>query len=53
MKPKRIKVLISVPEPLLRKIDAAARIQERDRSREVCLRLQQTLKPKASVKGAA
>jgi len=46
MKPRSKKVLLSVPEPLLKKIDAAAKSQQRDRSAEVCLRLAKSLKAK-------
>lgn len=47
MKPKSKKILVSVPEPLLKKIDAAARAEKRDRSAEVCIRLTDSLKVKA------
>ena len=49
MSTKRKKVLLSVPEPLLRKIDNAAKRNERDRSAEVCLRLRESLKAKEVV----
>ena len=38
------KVLVSVPEPLLKKLDAVARRQDRDRSSELCRRLAESLK---------
>lgn len=44
MKPKTKKVLLSFPEPLLKKVDAAARAQKRTRTAEVLLRLETTLK---------
>ncbi|WP_428570750.1 hypothetical protein [Ramlibacter sp.] len=53
MKQKRKKVLLSIPEALLRKIDAAAKAQERDRSSEVSLRLQASLKEKNPLRLAA
>lgn len=46
-KPKSKKVLLSVPEPLLKKIDAAARAEQRTRTAEVCLRLAASLKRKS------
>jgi metal-responsive CopG/Arc/MetJ family transcriptional regulator len=46
MKAKSKKVLLSVPEPLLRKIDAVRARTGRDRSSEVCLRLAESLKEK-------
>lgn len=44
------KVLVSVPEPLLKRLDMAARQQSRNRSTELCLRLADSLKSKKSAK---
>ena len=47
-------ILVSVPVPLLRKLDLAARAQMRSRTKEVCVRLEQSLmKPKADKDGVA
>lgn len=40
-------VLIRVPVPLLKRVDAAAAAQRRSRAAEVCLRLTESLKKKA------
>lgn len=42
-KPTR-KVLVSIPEPLLKKLDAKAVKEKRSRSAEVCFRLERSLK---------
>lgn len=39
-------VLIRVPVPLLKKVDAAAKAQQRSRTAEVCRRLEQSLSSK-------
>lgn len=39
-------VLIRVPTPLLKRVDAAAKQQHRSRTAEVCLRLADSLKAK-------
>lgn len=45
----KTKVLLSIPKGLLKRIDSVADAQRRDRSAEVCLRLQSSLaKPKKS-----
>lgn len=46
MKPKSRKILVAVPEPLLKKLDASARVQQRTRTAELCIRLQASLKSK-------
>lgn len=38
------KVLVSVPEPLLKKVEVAARKSARNRSAEICVRLSESLK---------
>lgn len=38
------KVLVSIPEPLLKKLDARAEKEKRSRSAEVCFRLERSLK---------
>lgn len=43
---KSKKILVSVPEPLLKKLDAAARKQQRNRSSELCVRLADSLSNK-------
>ena len=43
---KSKKILVSVPEPLLKKLDTAARQQQRNRSAELCVRLADSLKNK-------
>lgn len=50
-KPK--KVLVSVPEPLLKKLDKAARLQSRNRSAELCVRLSDSLKASKGGKAGA
>jgi len=42
-------ILVSVPVPLLKKLDTAARKQMRSRTSEVCLRLEQSLKAQKTV----
>lgn len=37
-------ILIRVPVPLLKRLDAAARTQQRSRTKEVCVRLAASLK---------
>jgi len=44
MSVKSKKVLVSVPEPLLKRLDTAARQQSRNRSAELCVRLAASLK---------
>lgn len=46
------KVLVSIPEPLLKRIDARARAEKRTRSAALCLRVEQALKSESS-KGRA
>jgi len=41
-------VLIRLPAPLLKKVDAAAAAQRRSRTAEVCLRLADSLKKKGA-----
>lgn len=43
-KPKSRKVLVTVPEPLLRKVDKAASTENRNRSAEMCRRLDQSFR---------
>lgn len=50
MNEKSKKVLISVSEPLLRKLDTAARKNSRNRSAELGVRLSESLKAKRSPK---
>ena len=38
------KVLVSIPEPLQKKLDARAEKEKRSRSAEVCFRLERSLK---------
>lgn len=52
MKQVSKKVLVVVPEPLLKKLDAAARKGSRNRSAELCVRLADSLKAKATGKTA-
>lgn len=47
-KPDAKNILIRVPVPLLKRIDAAARAQSRSRTAEVCVRLAESLKAKKS-----
>lgn len=42
-KEPKTKVLLSIPNGLLKRIDSVADAQQRDRSAEVCLRLRSTL----------
>jgi hypothetical protein len=44
MKIKSKKILVSMPESLLRKVDAASKRHSRTRSAEMCLRLGESLK---------
>ena len=53
MSEKSKKVLISVSEPLLKKLDSAARKNSRNRSAELCIRLSDSLKAKRSPKAGA
>lgn len=50
MKTVTKKVLVVVPEPLLKKLDSAARKESRNRSAELCVRLADSLRVKKSVK---
>lgn len=47
---KSKKVLVSVPEPLLKRLDTAARQKSRNRSAELCVRLAESLKVSRSGK---
>lgn len=49
-KPDKQNILVSVPTPLLRKLDSAAKAQRRSRTAEVCLRLAESLKAKPRAK---
>jgi hypothetical protein len=53
MTAKSKKVLICVSEPLLKKLDTAARKNSRNRSAELCLRLSDSLKTKRAPKSGA
>lgn len=54
MATKKKKVLFSVPEPLLKKLDSAAKKNSRDRSAEMCVRLGVSLvEPKGQKAGAS
>lgn len=44
MQVKSKKVLVTIPEPLLKRLDAAARQQSRNRSAELCVRLTDSFK---------
>ena len=46
-------VLIRVPVPLLKRLDAAAEAQRRSRAAEVCLRLEVSLKQVKTAKAEA
>ncbi|CAM8627200.1 hypothetical protein MCEMSHM24_02713 [Comamonadaceae bacterium] len=46
-------ILVSVPVPLLKKLDTAARTQMRSRTKEVCIRLEESLKSQKPVKAEA
>ena len=46
-------ILISVPVPLLKKLDTAARTEKRSRTAEVCVRLAESLKNKQRTAGVA
>lgn len=37
-------ILVSVPVPLLKKLDSAARKESRSRTKEVCVRLERSLR---------
>nr|WP_315242125.1 hypothetical protein [uncultured Albidiferax sp.] len=45
-KPETKNILVSVPLPLLKRLDSAARMQKRSRTAEVCVRLAESLKAK-------
>lgn len=47
-KPDKKNILVSVPIPLLKKLDASARTNMRSRTAEVCVRLEQGLRPRKS-----
>ena len=51
--PKKVAVLVRVPRALLKQLDTAARIGERSRSREVCVRLADSLKRSRAGGGVA
>lgn len=51
MKEASKKILVTVPEPLLKKLDRVATQQRRSRSAEMCLRLADSLKPAKQLKG--
>lgn len=46
METRSKKILVSLPEPLLKKLDKAARQEKRNRSAELCVRLADSLKAK-------
>ncbi len=48
MKKPAKKVLVSIPEPLLRRLDARAKSEKRSRSAELCLRIEKSLKKRES-----
>lgn len=48
MKKPAKKVLVSIPEPLLKRLDAKAKSEKRSRSAELCLRIEMSLKKRAS-----
>lgn len=48
MKKPAKKVLISIPEPLLKRLDAKAKSEKRSRSAELCMRIEMSLKKRAS-----
>ena len=43
-KPEKKNILISVPVPLLKKLDSSAKAMHRSRTAEVCVLLEQSLK---------
>lgn len=47
------KVLVSIPEPLLKRLDAKARVEQRNRSAELCIRLEKSLKKPQPTGGRA
>lgn len=49
MKKPAKKVLVTIPEPLLKKLDAKARAERRSRSAELCMRLDRSLKKAEAV----
>lgn len=51
-KVKRRKVLVSMPEPLLKKLDDAAEAEQRTRTAELCLRLGATFVKPVAAKAA-
>lgn len=44
MKSKAKKVLVTIPEPLLKRLDGRAKAERRSRSAELCVRLEASLK---------
>jgi hypothetical protein len=44
-KPETRNILVSVPVPILKKLESSARSQMRSRTAEICVRLEQSLKP--------
>lgn len=48
MKKQSKKVLVSIPEPLLKRLDAKAKSEKRSRSAELCMRIEMSLKKRAS-----
>ncbi len=52
-KPEKKNILVSVPAPLLKRLDSAARAQQRTRTAEVRMRLEQSFKPSRPAKEAA
>lgn len=53
MKATSKKVLVVLPEPLLKRLDIAARRQSRNRSAELCIRLADSLNEKKAAKAGA
>lgn len=47
------KVLVTIPAPLLKKLDAKARAEQRTRSAELCIQLGRGMKVKGSERAAA
>lgn len=52
-KTEKRNILVSVPVPLLKRLDSAARAQQRTRTAEVRVRLEQSFKPAKPAKEAA
>jgi hypothetical protein len=50
---KKIKVLLSVPERLLKQVDTSARKNDRNRSAEVCLLVTEGMRAKKPAKAGA